>query len=84
MPDFLRRERLTEGEGRGKSRGSREISTDFLRLWVFSPLDIHEKSNIISNISGKRMRIENENFVLVGSLNTLSLVYMAEYYQKPK
>ena len=29
------------------------------------------------------MRIENENFVLVGSLNTLSLVYMTEYNQKP-
>ena len=28
------------------------------------------------------MRIENENFLLVGSLNTLSLVYMTEYYQK--
>jgi len=30
------------------------------------------------------MRVENENFVLVGSLNTVSLVYMTEYYQKPK
>ena len=28
------------------------------------------------------MGIEDENFVLVGSLNTLSLVYMTEYYQK--
>ena len=28
------------------------------------------------------MGIENENFVLVGSLNTLSLVYMTEYYKK--
>ena len=27
------------------------------------------------------MRIENENFLLFGSLNTLSLVYMIEYYQ---
>ena len=30
------------------------------------------------------MRIENENFVVVGSLKTLSLVYMTEYYQKTK
>ena len=30
------------------------------------------------------MRIENENFVLVGSFNTLSLVYLTEYNQKPK
>ena len=30
------------------------------------------------------MRIEKENFVVVGSLNTFSLVYMTEYYQKPK
>ena len=30
------------------------------------------------------MGIENENFVLVGSLNSLSLVYMTEYYKKNK
>ena len=30
------------------------------------------------------MRIENENFVLVSSLNTLSLVYMTEYYNNKK
>ena len=30
------------------------------------------------------MGIENENFVLVGSLNTLSLVYMTEYYNNNK
>ena len=30
------------------------------------------------------MGIENENFVLVGSLNTLSLVYMTEYYNNKK
>ena len=30
------------------------------------------------------MGIKNENFVLVGSLNTLSLVYMNEYYKKNK
>ena len=28
------------------------------------------------------MGIKNENFVLVGSLNTLLLVYMTEYYKK--
>ena len=28
------------------------------------------------------MRNEDENFVLVGSLNTLSLVHMTEYYKK--
>ena len=30
------------------------------------------------------MRIENDNFALAGSLNTLSLLYMTEYYQKTK
>ena len=30
------------------------------------------------------MGIENENFVLVGSFNTLSLVYMTEYYNNKK
>ena len=30
------------------------------------------------------MGIKNENFVLVGSLNTLSLVYMTEYYNNKK
>ena len=30
------------------------------------------------------MGIENENFVLVGSFNTLSLVYMTEYYKNKK
>ena len=30
------------------------------------------------------MGIENENFVLVGSLNTLSLVYMTKYYNNKK
>ena len=30
------------------------------------------------------MGIKNENFVFVGSLNTLSLVYMTEYYKKNK
>ena len=30
------------------------------------------------------MRSENENFVLVGTLNTLSFVYMTEFYQKTK
>ena len=30
------------------------------------------------------MGIENGNFVLVGSLNTLPLVYMTEYYNNKK
>ena len=30
------------------------------------------------------MGIKNENFVLVGSLDTLSLVYMTEYYNNKK
>ena len=45
---------------------------------IFSPLIWQ------SEFSSPKMRIENENFVVVGSLKTLSLVYMTEYYQKPK
>ena len=35
--DFPRPERFPEGEARGKSRGSREISRDFPRSWVLHP-----------------------------------------------
>ena len=41
-------------------------------------LVVADKESFTKYFSQSKMRIANENFVLVGSPNTLSLVYMTE------